>query len=47
MGIEFEKYEVLDQMYLIPTLKITHNRGLNGYYAIDLVWIKWGISLMW
>jgi hypothetical protein len=42
-----ERYEVVDQIYLIPTIKITHSRTLNGFYTLDFIWIKWGISLMW
>jgi hypothetical protein len=40
-------YEVCDQLYWIPTIKITYTRKLNGYYSIDLVWLEWGLSLMW
>jgi len=45
--MKIELYTILDQLYLIPTIKTTYARSLNGYYSIDLVWIKWGISLMW
>lgn len=42
-----EIYLVSDQIYLIPALKITYSKSLNGYYTIDLLWLKWGLSLMW
>lgn len=42
-----EIYSISDQMYLIPSIKITYSRFLNGYYTIDLLWVKWGFSLMW
>ncbi len=38
-------YNILSQFYIIPTIKITHNKYLYGYYSIDLVWGKWGLSL--
>ena len=42
-----ELYSIVDQIYLIPTIKITYSRTLNGYYSIDLVWLRWGVTLMW
>lgn len=33
------------QIYLIPTIKITHNEILNGNRGIELIWLKWGICL--
>jgi hypothetical protein len=45
--MKIEVYEVSDQLYVIPTIKLTYTKILNGYYSIDLVWLGWGISLMW
>jgi len=45
--MKIELYEVCDQLYLIPTIKTTYSRTLNGFYSIDLVWLKWGLTLMW
>ena len=42
-----EKYRIVDQIYLIPTMKVTYSRMLNGFYTIDFIWLRWGISLMW
>ena len=45
--MEIELYLVGNQIYLIPAVKITYSKSLNGYYTIDLLWFKWGLSLMW
>lgn len=45
--MKIELYSVVDQTCLIPTIKTTYSRTLNGHYTIDLVWLKWGITLMW
>ena len=45
--MKVEIYEVCDQLYWIPTIKITYTRKLNGYYSIDLVWLNGELSLMW
>ncbi len=42
-----ETYTVTDQLYLIPTMKITYSRTLNGFYTVDVVWLRWGISFIW
>lgn len=42
-----EIYTVDSQLYVTPTIKVTHSRYLDGYYSIDIVWIKWGLSLKW
>jgi len=33
------------QIYLVPTLTITHSRYLNGSYAIGFKWLHKGIEL--
>ena len=45
MKIKIETYSVWGQVYIIPTIKITHDKYLYGYYTIDFVWGKWGLSL--
>ena len=45
LKIRGEKYDVHGQFYIIPTIKVTHDKSLYGYYTIDLVWEKWGLSL--
>jgi hypothetical protein len=44
MKLEF--FTVASQIYLIPTIKITHDRLLNGYHEVQLIWLKWGFSFM-
>lgn len=44
MKLEF--FNVAYQVYLIPTIKITHDQDLNGWYEVQLIWLKWGLSLM-
>jgi hypothetical protein len=33
------------QLYLIPTIKVTHDRMLFGYYNVEFWWFKWGIEI--
>lgn len=36
---------VYAQVYLLPYLKITHSRHLNGDYEIIFGWLKWEIVI--
>jgi len=45
LKIRGEKYDVYGQFYIIPTIKVTHDKYLYGYYTIDFVWGKWGLSI--
>ena len=45
LKVRGEKYDVYGQVYILPTIKVTHDKNLYGYYTIDLVWGKWGLSL--
>lgn len=45
MKVEF--YTVACQLYTVPTIKVTHTRKLDGYFSIELVFLKWGLSLMY
>jgi len=33
------------QVYLIPTIKITHSKMLYGHRAIEFIWLKWGVEI--
>lgn len=41
----FNYTKVLSQIYLLPYIKVTHNRNLNGNYEIILGWFNFEISL--
>jgi len=43
--ITITPFGIAYQIYIIPTIKITHNKFLNGAYAIELIWLKWGIEV--
>jgi hypothetical protein len=44
MKIEF--YTECAQFTILPTIKITYDRFLNGYYELIFTWGSWGISIM-
>jgi hypothetical protein len=44
--MKIELYKQSGQFLIIPTIKITYDRLLNGYYEIIFVWGKWGITFM-
>lgn len=35
--------EVWGQIYLLPYVKITHDKTLNGDYELIIGWLKWEI----
>jgi hypothetical protein len=37
----FELSEVVSQLYLLPTIKITYDRWLNGRYELIFSFLKW------
>lgn len=39
MKIEIE--DIYGQVYIIPTIKITYTRYLNGEYELIFGWLKW------
>ena len=45
-GIKFIFDTTWGSLYIIPTLSIDYDRDLNGYWAIELRWLRWicGIS---
>jgi len=38
-------YIQIGQFLIIPTIKITFDKSLNGYYEFILAWGSWGICL--
>jgi hypothetical protein len=43
--IKITKSQVTYQVYLIPTIKFTHDKLLHGYKSIEFIWLKWGIEI--
>jgi hypothetical protein len=43
--IKITKFQIMYQVYLIPTIKFTYDKALNGYKSIEFIWLKWGIEL--
>lgn len=33
------------QIYLIPTIKFTYSKTLNGNRGLEFIWLKWGIEI--
>ena len=42
--IDTSSFEVSYQVYLIPTIKFTYDKVLNGYNSLEFIWWKWGIE---
>ena len=38
--------EVWGQVYLLPFVKITHDKVLNGRYEFIIGWLKWEVIIM-
>jgi hypothetical protein len=36
---------IYGQVYLLPILKITHTRYLNGDYEVIIGWLKWELVI--
>lgn len=34
------------QIYLLPTIRITHDKFLYGFYNIEFWWLKWGFEII-
>jgi hypothetical protein len=43
--LKLERFTQWGQIYPLPTIRITHDKGLYGWYTIEVIWIKWGLSL--
>jgi len=37
----------MDRWYITPALVHYNDFDLHGYNSIDLVWLKWGIGIIW
>lgn len=44
--MKVEWYSQCSQFLIIPTIKVTFDRILNGYYEVIFAWGSWGISIM-
>lgn len=43
--MKINAYTQIGQFLLIPTIKITFDKTLNGCYEFIIAWGSWGISL--
>lgn len=39
------KFKISFQIYLIPTIKITHDPILHGYRSIEFMWLNYGVEI--
>lgn len=39
--------EVMSQIYILPYIKITHDKWLNGHHEIIIGWLNRQISISW
>jgi hypothetical protein len=45
--MKIQSSNVAYQFYLLPTIKVTNDKFLFGYYSIEVMWLKWVISIDW
>jgi len=45
--MKINRCEVYAQFYVFPTIKVTHDRLLNGEKEIIFCWLKWEWILAW
>lgn len=43
--MKIEAYKVWYQYYVLPTIYITADRRLNGYYEINFCWLNRGVAI--
>ena len=43
--IKFERFTQWGQMYPLPTIRITHDLKLYGWYTIEFIWFNRGLSI--
>jgi hypothetical protein len=36
---------VMSQIYVLPYIKVTHSRWLNGDYELIVGWLKWQLVI--
>jgi hypothetical protein len=41
--MKISKVEIVDQFYILPTIKVTYSRLLNGDLELIISWGKWEI----
>jgi hypothetical protein len=42
--MQIEPHRIAYQIYLLPTIKITHDKMLNGAHEVILIWWNFGLS---
>ena len=43
--IKFERFTQRGQIYPIPTIRVTHDLKLYGWYTIEFIWFNKGLSV--
>lgn len=43
--MKVEINQILCQLYLLPTVKITHDKWLNGRYEFIICFLKWELAV--
>jgi hypothetical protein len=41
--MKIRMYSIWDQIYILPFIKLTHDRMLNGDLELIIGWLKWEI----
>lgn len=41
--MKIRTYSIWDQIYILPFIKLTHDRMLNGDLELIIGWLKWEI----
>jgi hypothetical protein len=36
---------VMSQIYVLPYIKVTHDKWLNGDYELIIGWLKWQLAI--
>jgi hypothetical protein len=40
-------YTIMSQIYIIPYVKFTYDKWLNGYYELSIGWLNKEITVSW
>ena len=43
--MKISKHKIVGQAYIIPSIKITYDKTLNGEYELIIGWFNIGLSL--